>query len=83
MLSLQRGSLVFEFDQDIVEELLGGDERFQELYRQHATLKTRVREAEIGIHPLDDLAMNILKRQKLLAKDRMAHIIQHYQREHA
>ena len=53
------------------------------LYRQHATLKTRVHEAENGIHPLDDLAMNILKRQKLLAKDRMAHIIQHYQREHA
>ncbi len=78
-----KGTLVFEFDQDIVEELLGGDERFQELYQQHATLKTRVHEAEIGIHPLDDLAMNILKRQKLLAKDRMAHIIQHYQREHA
>ena len=47
---------MFEFDQDIVEELLGGDERFQELYQQHATLKTRVHEAEIGIHPLDDLA---------------------------
>jgi uncharacterized protein YdcH (DUF465 family) len=74
---------MFEYDQDIVKELLDANDRFQTLYQQHSYLKTQVREAETGIHPLDDLALRRLKRQKLLAKDKMAHMIQHYQREHA
>lgn len=74
---------MFEYEEDIVQELLGANERFQQLYQQHAELKTQVHEAEIGIHPLDDLSLTRLKRQKLLAKDRMAHIIQRYQQEHA
>ncbi|MCZ6712222.1 MAG: YdcH family protein [Gammaproteobacteria bacterium] len=74
---------MFEYDQDIVKELLDENERFQHLYQQHSTLKTQVREAETGLHPLDDLSLNRLKRKKLLAKDKMAHIIQQHQREHA
>ena len=74
---------MFEYDQDIVRELLDANDRFQQLYQQHSDLKLQVREAEMGVHPLDDLALNRLKRQKLLAKDKMAHMIQHYQREHA
>ena len=74
---------MFEYEQDIVKELLEGNERFQQLYEQHAALKTRVHDAEIGVQPLDDLALNKLKRQKLLAKDKMAHMIQRYQLEHA
>lgn len=74
---------MFEYDQDIVQELLNANERFQRLYQQHSELKIQVREAEIGVHPLDDLTLTKLKRQKLLAKDKMAHMIQAYQREHA
>ena len=74
---------MFEYDQDIVKELLDANDRFQQLYQQHSDLKLQVREAERGVHSLDDLANNRLKRQKLLAKDKMAHMIQHYQREHA
>jgi uncharacterized protein YdcH (DUF465 family) len=74
---------MFEYDQDIVKELLNANDRFQQLYQQHSDLKTQVHEAEIGIHPLDDLSLVRLKRQKLLAKDKMAHMIQDYQREHA
>lgn len=74
---------MFEYDQDIVKELLDANGRFQQLYEQHAELKTQVHDAEIGVQPLDDLALNRLKRQKLLAKDKMAHMIQNYQREHA
>ncbi len=74
---------MFEYDQDIVKELLDANERFQHLYQQHSALKTQVREAEIGLHPLDDLTLNRLKRRKLLAKDKMAHMIQQRQREHA
>ena len=74
---------MFEYEEDIVKELLEASERFQQLYQQHADLKVQVREAEIGIHPLDDLSLSKLKRQKLLAKDKMAHMIQRYQWEHA
>ena len=74
---------MFEYDQEVVSELLDANERFQTLYQQHSDLKIQVREAETGIHPLDDLTVNKLKRQKLLAKDKMAHMIQQHQREQA
>ena len=74
---------MFEYEQDAVQALLKADDRFQELYSQHAALKIQVHEAEIGVHPMDDLTLNQLKRQKLLAKDKMAHMIQKYQRRHA
>ena len=71
-----------EPEQEIVEVLLKDSARFQQLYRQHAELKSQVHDAEIGVHPVDDLYLNKLKRQKLLAKDKMAHMIQRYQYEH-
>lgn len=74
---------MFEFEQETVQKLLSSNERFQQLYDQHAKLKTQIHEAEIGVHPLDDLYLNKLKRQKLLAKDKMAHMIQLHQRETA
>ncbi len=70
---------MFEYEQEIVEELLKGDQRFQSLFREHAELKERVHDAEIGVQPMDDLALVKLKRQKLLAKDKMAHMIQRHQ----
>lgn len=73
---------MFEYEQDIVAELLNDDQRFQTLFKEHAKLKEQVREAECGVHPLDDLTLVKLKRQKLLAKDKMAHMIQRYQAEH-
>jgi uncharacterized protein YdcH (DUF465 family) len=74
---------MFEYDQDIVKELRDANKRFQRLYQQHSNLKIQIREAETGTRYLDDLSLVRLKRQKLLAKDKMAHMIQHYQREHA
>lgn len=73
---------MFEFEQDIVKTLLNENEQFQQLYDRHEELKTQVHDAEIGVHALDDLYLNRLKREKLLTKDKMAHIIQLYQREH-
>ena len=74
---------MFEYDQEIVDSLLESDEQFKKLYEQHAALKTKVKDAEIGVHPLDDLALGTLKKQKLLAKDKMAHIIERYRTAHA
>ncbi len=73
---------MFEYDQDIVEVLLNDNEQFQILYKQHNTLKAKVRDAEIGVLPLDDLSLGTMKKEKLLAKDKMAAMIEQYRREH-
>ena len=74
---------MFEYDQDIVEILLGDNERFQALYKQHNELKAKVRDAETGVLPLDDVSLGTMKKEKLLAKDKMAAMIEQYRRSHA
>ena len=74
---------MFEYDQDIVEVLLNDSEQFQALYKEHNTLKKKVRDAELGVLPLDGLSLGTMKKEKLLAKDRMAAMIEQYRREHA
>ena len=73
---------MFEYDQEIVDTLLNHDETFQQLYKQHSVLKEKVRDAELGVLPLDDLTLGTMKKEKLLAKDKMAAIIEQYRREH-
>ncbi len=73
---------MFEYDLDIVETLLNDDQTFKKLYRKHNELKEKVRDAELGVLPLDDLTLGTMKKEKLLAKDRMAAIIEDYRRTH-
>ena len=73
---------MFEYDQEIVDTLLNHDETFQQLYKRHSVLKEKVRDAELGVLPLDDLTLGTMKKEKLLAKDKMAAIIEQYRREH-
>ena len=72
---------MFEYDQDIVEVLLSDSERFQALYNEHNTLKEKVRDAELGVLPLDAASLGTMKKEKLLAKDKMAVMIEQYRRE--
>jgi len=74
---------MFEYDQQIVTTLLNANEDFQELYKQHNDLKEKVRSAELGVLPLDDISLGTMKKEKLLAKDKMAAMIERYRREHA
>ena len=74
---------MFEYDQEIVEILLKDNEQFQTLYKEHDELKTKVRDAEAGVLPLDDFSLGTMKKEKLLAKDKMAAMIEQYRREHA
>ena len=73
---------MFEYDQEIVQRLLNDSEKFKQLYRQHHDLKEKVRNAELGIDPLDDYTLGAMKKQKLLAKDQMAALIADYRRHH-
>ncbi len=74
---------MFEYDEKIVNSLLTDSNDFQSLYRRHSELKEKVRDAEIGVLPLDDLTLSSMKKEKLLTKDKMAAMIEDYRRAHA
>ena len=74
---------MFDFDQDIVNLLLEDNQQFQSLFKQHHDLKERVKDAELGLVPMDNLSLGALKKEKLLAKDKMAAMIEQYRRQHA
>jgi len=74
---------MFEYDRDIVDLLLVENESFKRMYEKHGELKQRVRNANFGAEPLDDFALENMKKEKLLLKDRMAALIEEYRRAHA
>ena len=74
---------MFEFDQEIVDSLLSEDNDFKRLYEKHGQLKQKVRDANLGTDPMDDFALENLKKEKLLIKDRLAVIIENYRQAHA
>ena len=74
---------MFEHDQEIVDSLLSEDDDFKRMYEKHGKLKQQVRDANLGAEPLDDFALENLKKEKLLLKDRMAAIIASYREAHA
>lgn len=59
-----------------VEALLQSDEEFRELFRRHQELDKKVLDAELGTLPLDDLTLVKMKKEKLLAKDRLMRIFE-------
>ena len=50
-------------------------EDFRRIFNRHQQLDKRVSEAEQGTAPMEDLALNQLKKEKLLAKDRLAYLM--------
>ena len=73
---------MFEYDQDIVQALLKENPAFKQMHDKHHDLKRRVTDAEHGIHPMDDFALERLKKEKLLLKDKMADMIKAYRKAH-
>lgn len=69
-----------DFDQDVVNSLLQENLEFKRLYEKHTQLKQRVRDANFGVLDIDDFDLENMKKEKLFIKDRMAHMIQDYQR---
>jgi uncharacterized protein YdcH (DUF465 family) len=63
---------MFEHRQNKMDELMKENEDFRRIYNQHQELDKRVTAAELGTAPMDDLALNQLKKEKLWAKDRLA-----------
>jgi len=59
-----------------VEALLQSDEEFRELFRRHQELDKKVLDAELGTLPLDDITLVRMKKEKLLAKDRLTRMLE-------
>jgi uncharacterized protein YdcH (DUF465 family) len=67
--------LMFEHRQNQMEQLLKSNDEFRRIYNHHQELDKRVTAAEIGTAPMEDLALNQLKKEKLFAKDQLARIM--------
>jgi len=63
---------MFEHHQDLLEELIDKNEDFRRNYNRHQELDKRVTAAELGTAPMEDLALNQLKKEKLWLKDKLA-----------
>ena len=72
---------MFSEYQNIVEKLLIEDEKFKAMYEKHRELNKDVDKADVGALPLSDDALHIMKKEKLLLKDKMADIIRKYMRQ--
>jgi uncharacterized protein YdcH (DUF465 family) len=57
-----------------LDALMQTHPEFKQLYRHHKELDKRVLDAELGVRPLDDLALSRMKREKLAAKDRLTNL---------
>ena len=44
---------------------------FRSLYYRHQELDSKVRDAEIGVLPVDDVTLHNMKKEKLHAKDKL------------
>jgi len=66
---------MFEHHQNEMEKLMKENENFLRIYNRHQELDKRVTAAEIGTAPMEDLALNQLKKEKLWAKDQLVRIM--------
>jgi uncharacterized protein YdcH (DUF465 family) len=44
------------------------------LYQRHKELDGKVRDAELGVLPMDDTTLHNMKKEKLWAKDKLIHM---------
>ena len=63
---------MFEHRQDQMDHMMKENENFRRIYNRHQQLDKRVTAAELGTAPMDDLALNKLKKEKLAEKDKLA-----------
>ena len=69
---------MFENHREQMEVLLKENEEFRRLYNHHQNLEKRVIAAENGTAPMEDLALNQLKREKLHAKDQLTRMMEQH-----
>ncbi len=64
-------------EREDLESLMHGNTEFRQLYHKHKELDDKVRDAELGVLPMDVVTLHTLKKQKLLAKDKLTYMWEH------
>ena len=54
-----------------IEARMKTDPEFRQLYYRHRELDKQVLDAELGVLPIDDNTLGMMKREKLAAKQRL------------
>jgi len=63
---------MFSDQKNKLDQLMNDNEDFRRIYDRHQELDKRVTAAELGTAPMEDLALNQLKKEKLWIKDKLA-----------
>ena len=63
---------MFSDQKNKMDQLMNENEDFRRIYNRHQELDKRVTAAELGTAPMEDLALNQLKKEKLWIKDKLA-----------
>ena len=66
---------MFEHRQEQLERMKKENQDFLRVFNRHQELDKRVTAAEVGTAPMEDLALNQLKKEKLWAKDQLARMM--------
>ena len=63
---------MFEQNQkEEVEALMQSNAEFRSLYNRHRELDSKLRDADLGVLPMDDVTLHNMKKEKLHAKERL------------
>ena len=65
---------MFEQNEKEVEALMQSNSEFRALYHRHKELDSKVRDAELGVLPIDDVTLHNMKKEKLWAKDKLTYM---------
>jgi uncharacterized protein len=66
---------MFDYDQATVDKLLTADHGFRRLYNKHSVLNAKVDQAQASKAGIDASQLELLKKKKLLLRDRMQAMI--------
>jgi uncharacterized protein YdcH (DUF465 family) len=73
---------MFEGRQQEVDVLMKSNAEFRSLYLRHRDLDKKVLDAGLGVRPTDDMTLMRMKKEKLIAKDRLTTIFGERQPSH-
>jgi len=73
--SFSTEDIMFEHRQHQMEKMMKENPEFLRIFNRHQELDKRVTDAEFGTVPMDDLSLVKLKKEKLLAKDQLARMM--------
>ena len=60
--------------QSEIDALIKVNPEFKQLYQQHQKLNKKCMDAELGVLPIDGVTLGQMKREKLLAKQKLLRI---------